>query len=162
MGNAFYDGECQQEYFEPTRRAEDRRIYQRILTGFHKRKVCIHAADLLSSEMCVCEHLISKIIVDNPAKTKRRLVEMYAVDELGNYNYCYTALIKHFDKRMLHQVRNQNRLKASRTAPEGYRVVSADLVHKYDLHDFIVRKDDDSYVQYSKHPPISYLLEIPD
>lgn len=164
MGNAFYDG-CQDDTVKtPTlksRHNNDRRTYRRILTGFHTRKVCTYI-DILSSEKCACGPLISKIILDNPTKSKERLAEMYAVDELGNYNYCFAALIKHFNRTMIRRTSERVRLKASRIAPEGYRVVSSELVQKYGIHDCIVRKDDDSYVQYSKHPPITYLLEIPD
>lgn len=167
MGNAFYDGRqdvltTQHVKYMKPRHNEDRRICRRILTGFHTRKVCTYT-DILSLEKCVCEHLISKIILDNPAKPLQRLAEMHAVDELGNYSYCFAALVRcGFNQYMLQQLRGLVRLKASRNAPEGYRVVSADLVQKYGLHECIVLKDDGSYVQHSKHPTVSYLLEVPD
>lgn len=168
MGNAFYDGihnydshddDAQvsqvprERKYLTTKHGRDLYLYRNILTGAYKRQTCAHL-NPFSSEKCGCAPLISKIIRDNLMRTKRRLAKMYAIDELGNYNYCFAALVKcGFNQHVLRKMRSSFRLKAISNAPEGYRVASAELVRKYNLYACVVSSDEVSG---------SYLLKIPD
>lgn len=160
MGNAFYDGDreaqnLKQRKYLTARRDRDLFLYRSILTGTHVHRTCPHL-DPSSSEKCACTPLISKIILDNLMRSKRRLAEMYAFDELGNYNYCCNALMNcGINNNILRQVRERVRLNARRNAPDGYRrVFSIELVRKYNLYHCIV----EDYPEMST----SYLLKIPD
>jgi hypothetical protein len=165
MGNTFYDGD--REVQNPKQRKylaskRDKRLFthRNILMGIHKRRKCVHL-DPLSSEKCVCAPIISKIILDNPTESKRKLAETYAFDELGNYIYCCNTLIKcGFNNHMLQQMRELVRLKASRDAPDGYRMASFKLIQKYKLYDYIVHSND--VIGYFEMSTSSHLLKIPD